>query len=91
MKAKVKKTGEIVQVFLESQHCGNPQSMYKEAVFVNARMWHEDELLFIHEKSKEKGLVSLDKVCKWLKEQEEMIGVSFQEDFYERFRKAMEE
>ena len=29
--------------------------------------------------------------CEWLKEQEEMIGVSFQEDFIERFREAMEE
>lgn len=38
-----------------------------------------------------KGLVDVEKVCEWLKEQKEMVGVSFQDDFYERFRKAMEE
>lgn len=31
----------------------------------------------------------LDKACEWLKEQEEMIGISFQEDFIIRFREAM--
>ena len=33
----------------------------------------------------------IDKACEWLVMQEEMIGVSFQEDFIERFKKAMEE
>ena len=33
----------------------------------------------------------IDKACEWLKEQEEMVGISFQDDFYERFKKAMED
>lgn len=33
----------------------------------------------------------VEKACEWLMEQEEMIGVSFHEDFIERFKKAMEE
>lgn len=33
----------------------------------------------------------LDKACEWLLQQEEMIGVSFHEDFIERFKQAMEE
>lgn len=33
----------------------------------------------------------IDKACEWLRHQEEMIGISFEEDFIERFRKAMEE
>ena len=33
----------------------------------------------------------IENACKWLKEQDEYIGISFQEDFIERFKKAMEE
>lgn len=46
MKAKDKKTGEIVDVYHEPQH-GQRGLVYKEAVFVNGRMWSEDELEFI--------------------------------------------
>ena len=38
---------------------------------------------------KEKQLI--EKACNWLREQKEMIGISFQEDFIERFKIAMEE
>lgn len=31
----------------------------------------------------------LEKACSWLREQKELIGVSFQEDFIERFKIAM--
>ena len=31
----------------------------------------------------------IEKACKWLIEQKEMIGISFQEDFIERFKMAM--
>lgn len=33
----------------------------------------------------------IEKACEWLLQQEEMIGVSFHEDFIERFKVAMEE
>lgn len=33
----------------------------------------------------------INKACEWLKHQEEMVGVSFEEDFIERFKNAMEE
>lgn len=33
----------------------------------------------------------IGKALNWLKEQEETVGVSFQDDFYERFKQAMEE
>lgn len=33
----------------------------------------------------------IDKACEWLLSQEEMIGISFENDFIERFKKAMEE
>lgn len=45
MKAKVIKTGEIVEVYYEPQQ-GQITNIYKEAVFVNGRMWEEDELDF---------------------------------------------
>lgn len=31
----------------------------------------------------------IKKACDWLREQKEMIGISFQEDFIERFKKEM--
>ena len=43
MKARIKKTGEIVDVYHETQH-GTPKMIYKESVLVNSRMWTEDEL-----------------------------------------------
>lgn len=33
----------------------------------------------------------INKAIKWLMQQDEMIGISFDEDFIERFKKAMEE
>lgn len=33
----------------------------------------------------------IEKACRWLEHQEEMIGISFEEDFIERFKKAMKE
>ena len=33
----------------------------------------------------------IEKACEWLMHQEEMIGISFEGDFIERFKKAMEE
>ena len=33
----------------------------------------------------------IEKACEWLIHQEEMIGISFEEDFIERFKHAMEE
>lgn len=33
----------------------------------------------------------IDKAAEWLKEQDEMVGISFQDDFIERFKKEMEE
>ena len=45
MRAKVIKTGEVVDVYHEPQH-GQITNIYKESVFVNGRMWTEDELDF---------------------------------------------
>lgn len=33
----------------------------------------------------------IEKACKWLISQEEIIGISFENDFIERFKKALEE
>lgn len=34
--------------------------------------------------------IQTNQACEWLLHQEEMIGISFEEDFIERFKKAME-
>lgn len=43
MKARIKATGEVVDVYHEPQH-GQTTIIYKESVFVNSRMWSEDEI-----------------------------------------------
>ena len=56
MKATIKETGEIVEVYHEPQH-SQTTNIYKEAVFVNGRIWTEDELDFsINSESKEVDL-----------------------------------
>lgn len=33
----------------------------------------------------------IEKACEWLLHQEEMVGISFEDDFIERFKKTIEE
>ena len=56
MKAKVKATGEIVEIYHESQH-GQTEIIYKEAFFVNGRIWTENELEFLQDKSPRKAKI----------------------------------
>lgn len=49
MKAKIIKTGEIVEVYHEPQH-GQVSNIYKESVLVNGRVWQENEIEFIESK-----------------------------------------
>ena len=51
-----------------------------------AKMRKDYEFLFM---LKKKELI--EKACEWIIHQEEMIGISFENDFIERFKKAMEE
>ena len=53
MKAKIKATGEIVEVYHEPQH-GTSKMIYKENVLVNARMFTEDELDLLNENNDDK-------------------------------------
>ena len=81
MKAKVIETGEEIDVqclysVVYSRLDGNGKIMEE---------YYEDELEFPNRKK----MVSVDRVVKWLREQEEMVGVSFQEDFYERLREEL--
>jgi hypothetical protein len=46
MKAKIRKTGEIVDVYYVAQH-GSSKIIYEESVLVNSRRWTEDELELI--------------------------------------------
>ena len=48
MKARIKATGEIVDVYHESQQ-KKKKMIYKESVLVNSRMWTEDELELLNE------------------------------------------
>lgn len=74
MKAIVIETGEIVEVYREPQH-GKATDIFKEAVFVNGRMWEEYELDFCIEAEEfpEKiyayggEYIRIDKACENLK------------------------
>lgn len=54
---------------------GNYSEGYEEG-FIGGAKWADKTMI--------------DKACKWLLHQEEMIGISFEDDFIERFKKAME-
>ena len=63
MKARIKKTDEIVDVYHVPQH-GCVTNIYEESVWVNARRWEEDELEFIPYSEKEElidEIISLTK------------------------------
>ena len=49
MRAKVKDSGEIVDVYFIAQHGSSNTKAYRESTLVNARMWMEDELTFLDE------------------------------------------
>lgn len=54
----------------------NPnEAAYK--AFIQMAKWKEQQMI--------------EKAYEWLSQQEEMIGISFKNDFIERFKKAMEE
>lgn len=75
MKAKIIKTGEIVDVYHEPQH-GQVSNIYKESVFVNGRMWQENELKFIESKE-----VDLEKEIELVKGDYEQVDVAWNNDF----------
>ena len=66
MKAKVIKTEEIVDVYHESQH-GQVTNIYKESVFVNGRMWSEDELDFYVKANEFPNKIYLQEPTKWVR------------------------
>ena len=54
--------------------CGSVGEQTRNAFKAGAK-WQEEHLI--------------DKACEWLKEQDEMVGVSFEENFIERFKNYM--
>ena len=54
--------------------CGSVGEQTRNAFKLGAN-WQEEQMI--------------DKACEWLKEQDEMVGVSFEEDFIERFKNYM--
>lgn len=62
-----------------------------EAGFEYAKEVNGKELLYVAQKTAERTKKEvIHKASEWLLHQEEMIGISFENDFIERFKKAME-
>lgn len=62
-----------------------------EAGFEYANEVNGQELLYVAQKTIDRTKKEvISKACEWLLHQEEMIGISFENDFIERFKKAME-
>ena len=79
MKAKIKETGEIVDVYHKPQH-GQITNIYKESVFVNGRIWTEDELIFLN--ASEVKEVDLEKEIQlWI--EDNSVNGYYREDVYE--------
>ena len=64
MKARIIKTGEMVDVYHEAQH-GQITNIYKESVLVNGRMWTEDELDFCVKANKASEKIYVHKSQYW--------------------------
>lgn len=60
-----------------SPSSGIPQSLSMRVGFIEGAKWADRTMI--------------DKACGWLLQQEEIIGISFSDDFIERFKKDMEE
>lgn len=55
------------------------------------KRYNQEELCDIQlEMMKQRDARLIKKACEWLLHQEEMIGISFEDDFIERFKKVME-
>lgn len=54
-------------------------------------MWHKHPYENMENVEYIRKEAFVEKACEWLKEQDEMVGVSFQEDFLERFQNHMKE
>lgn len=65
---------EIIQASNAYSEYEYDQTNYENG-FINGAKWADKTMI--------------DKTCEWLIEQKEMIGISFQEDFIERFKIAM--
>lgn len=67
-----------------SPSSGIPQSLSMRVGFIEGAKWADEHPNLYHDKF-------IDKACEWLVHQEEMIGISFSDEFIERFKKDMEE
>ena len=62
-----------------------------EAGFEYANEVNGKELLYVAQKTADRTKKEvISKACEWLLHQEEMIGISFENDFIERFKKELE-
>ena len=65
-----------------------PEKLYVElcsdGVYAHVREWENSDNIEYTRTD-----VFIEKAVEWLKEQDEIIGVSFQEDFIERFKNYM--
>lgn len=64
------------QTFVYYESCSD-EDILKSKGFIDGAKWADKTMI--------------EKACEWLLHQEEMIGISFENDFIERFKKAMEE
>lgn len=91
---------EIEENFVEYDDCGDVcnDKDFVEKAFIEGAKWADEnpqgmskmrkdyEFLFMLKKQE-----LIKKACEWILHQEEMIGISFEDDFIARFKKAMEE
>ena len=84
-----KRRNEIIDAGIEYTISTRPMCICGDALFEDMREMNRNKSF--EEGAKWADKTMIEKACEWLKHQEEMIGVSFEEDFIERFKKEMEE
>ena len=79
-----KKAREIGTNWYNAKCCGVPMDSDRVAEQAALEMaeWKDEQF-------KEEKKRWIEKAAEWLSQQDEMIGISFQEDFIERFKKVI--
>ena len=64
-----------------------PEKIYLPSILVANTVRYKEEGFIEYARAD----AFIEKACAWLSQQEELVGISFEKDFYERFKKYMED
>ena len=85
MKAKIKATGKIIDVYVHGEDTNGNPILYTDGKY---NFYKPEDLDFNVDEKKDR-LISLDKACEWLEINTKRYWMCYAEDFIEEFKQAM--